>query len=207
MLVGIDTTLGQPAAAEFWDSGGTDLTGPEPGLGLAHPDLVGALGDDAAEPERAGPHRAGLLDLMGLAGLPLTVWLAFLCGAFAAAGLTLQAVARGLSGAALPSLLAAPLALAVAVPVTRAASRTIRRLLPRETSSAISERSFGNRVGRVVVGTARRGSPAQVRFTDGHGNTHYAMAEPLDEAQEIAAGTEVAILRTRDGALRLVRTG
>jgi hypothetical protein len=33
------------------------------------------------------------------------------------------------------------------------------------------------------------------------------MAEPLDEAQEIAAGTEVAILRTRDGALRLVRTG
>lgn len=56
------------------------------------------------------------------------------------------------------------------------------------------------------MGTARRGSPAQVPFQDRHGNTHYAMAEPLADDEAIPGGAEVIILRTRDGALRLVRT-
>lgn len=115
-------------------------------------------------------------------------------------------MAQGLSGATLPAALAVPLALLGALVATRAAGGLVCRLLPRETTSAISKRSFGNRTDRVVVGTARRGSPAQVPFQDRHGNTHYAMAEPLADDEAIPGGAEVIILRTRDGALRLVRT-
>lgn len=58
----------------------------------------------------------------------------------------------------------------------------------------------------IVVGVARAGSPAQVRFADAHGNAHRLMAEPLDTRDEISAGADVLILRNRDGAFRLVRT-
>ncbi len=39
----------------------------------------------------------------------------------------------------------------------------------------------------IVVGVARAGSPAQVRFADAHGNAHRLMAEPLDTRDEIPA--------------------
>jgi hypothetical protein len=51
--------------------------------------------------------------------------------------------------------------------------------------------------GTVTQGTARRGSPAEVRLRDRHGNTHYQRCEPWHEADVIPEGTEVVTLRMR----------
>ncbi|WP_370541702.1 OB-fold-containig protein [Actibacterium sp. 188UL27-1] len=51
----------------------------------------------------------------------------------------------------------------------------------------------------VTVGTARQGKPAQVRFRDGHGNSHYTIAEPLDPKDELPQGTEVLLLKIKGG--------
>jgi hypothetical protein len=79
--------------------------------------------------------------------------------------------------------------------------------MPRDESSAISERSYGRRHGVVTVGIARHGSPAQVRFTDHHGNLHYVMVEPFDTKDEIAEGSEVFIIKTLRDGLKIIKTG
>ena len=189
--MGIDTWLGAEAPALEAD------------LGL-DADLPGDLAADLA-PDATPAPQGGALGLLGLRDLPLTAWLAFLAAGFAAGGFALQAAARALTGGFLPATLAALVALPAALILTGALSRTLARLFPRETTSAISERSYGRRRGVVTVGTARAGQPAQVRFTDGHGNLHYLMAEPFDPKDEIGQGSEVLILKLRDASLRIVK--
>ena len=71
--------------------------------------------------------------------------------------------------------------------------------------AAISQRSFDGRRGVVTVGAASEGHPDQVRFTDGYGNLHFVMAEPLEPDAVIPEGAEVAILRTRSGEPRILK--
>ena len=52
----------------------------------------------------------------------------------------------------------------------------------------------------MVVGEARRGSPARGRVRDAYGQTHYVMVEPTDEDASLATG-DTALLVRRDGEL------
>jgi hypothetical protein len=106
----------------------------------------------------------------------------------------------------LPPNIAMALATLPALALAARAARFTAHLIPRTTTSAISERAYGRRRGIITVGAAAAGNPAQVRFSDQHGNTHHLMAEPLDQSESIPEGSEVLIIRTRDGQFRLVRT-
>lgn len=205
MLIGISTELGgeTPGGIEPGSS-------PEMDIEFAS-DFDPEIGTGVPEAE-AGPHKPAaassqgdIFDILGMRGMPLTVWLAFFAASFAALGLSFQAILHAISGMMLHPWAAAALLLYPAIRMTRGLARFTARLLPRETTSAISERSYGRRIGKVTVGTARRGAPAQVGFTDGHGNLHYTMAEPMDDAEAIPEGTDVLIMRTRNGDFRLVR--
>lgn len=58
--------------------------------------------------------------------------------------------------------------------------------------------------GQVVIGNARRGEPAQVRWRDMYGTTHNLMAEPLRDGETISAGEAVLIVKIRDRQPRIV---
>lgn len=171
-------------------------------IGLAEAELPEVSGEVASVPPSGG-----LPDFLGLRKQPLTIWLAIFLALFAGTGLALQSGMMAVFGQMLPRLAAVPLALIPALGLTRTLSGALARLIPRDETAAISERSLGRRRGTVIVGTARRGSPAQVRITDGYGNTHYAMLEPLSDRDEIPQGAEVLVLRPRGGELRLVQLG
>ncbi len=49
-----------------------------------------------------------------------------------------------------------------------------------------------------MIGTARRGSPAQARVSDVHGQVHYVMVEPYDDDHSFGQGDTVRLDR-RDG--------
>lgn len=170
--------------------------------GLPAADLSGANVDTRHITVR----KSGLIGWLGLSDVPLMVWLAILATSFGSIGYLMQWTVSGVTGHLLPASVAAILALIPAIAVSRRLSRTFGRLVPRIETSAISERSYGRRVGVVTTGVARRGYPAEVRFTDGFGTQHYTLAEPLDAADEIPAGAEVAIMKLRSGELRIVRT-
>ena len=148
---------------------------------------------------------SGFLDLIGLRELPLTVWLALFSAFFAATGFAGQTLLSVLIGSVLPAKLAALIVLPVALFFTRYCAEAVANWIPRVETTAISERSYGRRKGVITVGAASRGKPAQVRFTDAHDNMHHVMAEPLSDEETLPEGTEVLILRRRQGDLKLVR--
>ncbi|WP_417278714.1 OB-fold-containig protein [Celeribacter sp.] len=171
-------------------------------IGLAEADLPDASTDAAVSSTSSGS-----FDFLGLRKQPLIIWLAIFLALFAAAGLVLQSGMAAIFGQMLPRFVAVPLALIPSLALTRKLSAALARLIPQDETSAISERSLGRKRGVVTVGISRRGSPAQVRITDGYDNTHYAMLEPLADKDEIPEGTEVLVLRLRNGDLRLVPLG
>jgi len=140
-----------------------------------------------------------------LGEVPFAIWLAGFLTAFGLVGYTLQGVLNGVLGAPLPALFASLIAFVPALAISARFARFIGKIMPKLETTAISSRSYGGRRGVITVGTARRGNPAQARLTDGYGNTHYTMVEPMNDDDAFPQGTEIATIRLSDGSLRAIR--
>lgn len=157
---------------------------------------------DGAEGDSTSVGSPGLLSWLGLGKAPLAIWFAAALTGFGLTGYAIQAVAEAIFGGLLPVFIAAPVAAVLGLAFARRFAGGFARIMPQHESYGISRRSFGGRHGVIVQGTARRGHPAQARFRDGYGETHYVRVEPIDDGTEIPTGTEVAILSGPDGTLR-----
>ena len=165
------------------------------GLGLGHLDMdtdIDAHGGDA------GPDLLGWLGLGR--GLPILVWLTSLLGCFTLAGIAIQQGATALAGAPLHWGLASGGALIAGSLLNTLAANGLARIMPGFETSVISTDDFLRRRGTILEGTARRGSPARAKIVDQHGQAHFIMVEPHDDADAIAAG-ETALIVRRDGKL------
>ena len=191
-----------------------DIEGPEIGdldidFGEADASLF-----DFAEPEldaeitEAPAAPSGPASWLGIGKVPTLIWIAAVLLAFGVTGLVLQTLSLSLIGIALPALLTTLPAGIAAIWFARRFGMVFARALPKTETSALSNRHLGRRTGVVTQGTARRGSPAEVRITDRHGNMHHLRGEPLKDDDTIPAGTEVLVLRHRfDEGYRLVPLG
>jgi hypothetical protein len=141
----------------------------------------------------------GLLEILGLRGVPLMIWLAALLFSFGVSGYVVQGIASAITGASLAALIAAPLAAAVALVFTRSFARIFARLVPRMETTATSAQFMGGLRGTVTQGTARAGSAAEVRLRDRHGNLHFMRCEPFHDADIIPEGAEVITVREKLG--------
>lgn len=128
----------------------------------------------------------------------------FLC-AFGLIGLGIQATAQEVWNGYLPVLIAAPVAFAVSLPVTRIVGGVFSRIVPQEESSAISEGSFVGRSATVITGTAKRNVGAQAKLRDQHGQTHYVMVQADNEEDQFPAGTPVLLVRREGPAFRCIK--
>ena len=161
------------------------------GLGLGHLDLDGDVGADG---------HGGVLDWLGLGGeLPILIWLTSLLGCFTLVGVGIQGVAESLWGAPLAWPFAAGGALVAGGLLNTAAANGLARIMPGFETSVISTDDLLRQRGTVLEGTARRGAPARAKVVDRHGQAHFILVEPHDDADAIASGETVLIVR-RDGA-------
>jgi hypothetical protein len=164
--------------------------------------LVEALGLGASavslDIDADAPVEVGVLDWLGVGRVPLLMLIVVFLALFALIGLILQQAAAGLTGAYLRPWLAAAATGVVAVPITGIAARGLARIIPRDETTAVSLDSLIGKRGTITIGTARRGSPAQARVRDVHGQSHYVMVEPQNEEHAIAQGETVLLVR-RDG--------
>lgn len=180
----------------------------DPGTEPDVPQLLAAseaLDDLGAAPLEPG----GLSGLLGLGHSPFMVWLAALALGFGVSGLAVQSLATSTLGGPLPLLVVGAGALVLGLAFARRFARLFGRLLPGVETSATSIQFLGGLRGVVSQGTARSGSPAEVRLFDRHGNVHHLRCEPFVVGEEIPEGTEVLTLRERQGqgrwGLRIVR--
>jgi membrane protein implicated in regulation of membrane protease activity len=134
-----------------------------------------------------------LLGWLGIGKVPLLMLLVVFLAVFGLAGLAIQQFAGPLS-----LWIAVPGAAAAALPLTGLGARGLARIMPQDETTAVSLDSLVGRRATITIGTARRGSPAQARVSDIHGQPHYVMVEPYDDAHAVGEG-ETVILERRQG--------
>jgi membrane protein implicated in regulation of membrane protease activity len=134
-----------------------------------------------------------LLGWLGVGQVPLLMLLVVFLALFGLAGLAIQQFVGPLD-----LWIATPAAAAAALPLTGLGARGLARIMPRDETTAVSLDSLVGRRGTITIGTARRGSPAQARVRDDHGQVHYVMVEPYDDEHSIGEGETVRLDR-RDG--------
>lgn len=173
------------------------------GAGLSNllESLLPDLDLDVDGPDVQGPGlMSQFLGWLYFGKIPFLVVLILLLTFFGICGLLIQSFLNELVGRMLPGGLAAVPALLIALPLVRWSANGIARVLPQETTEAVSSDSFIGRVAVITLGTARVGSPAQARLKDRFGQTHYVMVEPADAETEFPTGSHALLMR-RKGSL------
>jgi len=186
---------------------GLDLSADAPALpaptDLAQMDLGGI---DAADLDLGGPpalpEPTGLAAVLGIGRVPFLIWLAAALAGFGLSGYLLQSLIARVFGGPLPGLIAVLPAAAAGLWFARGYGRALSRLIPGTESSVRSKAMLNAKRGVVSQGTARAGSPAEVRVVDSFGNLHFIRAEPLDARAALPQGSEVLVLRLRQGPQR-----
>ncbi len=138
-----------------------------------------------------------LLGWFYIGKVPFLVILVVLLTCFGIAGFIIQSIAQSLLGTLMPALPATPLALLMALPVSRVAIAGLARIMPQDETEAVSSDSFIGRVAIITTGTARKGYAAQARLNDEHGQTHYVMVEPDSVSEELPQGSEVLLIKKK----------
>lgn len=139
-----------------------------------------------------------LLGWLGVGTVPLLILIVVLLALFGLVGLAGQQLAAALLGSPLSPWIAAPVALAAALPLTGYVARALARILPHDETTAVGLDSLIGRRATVTVGVARPGSPARARVRDIHGQVHHLMVEPTDERTSVPAGGTL-LLVSREG--------
>ena len=140
-----------------------------------------------------------LLGWLGVGQVPLLMLLVVLLALFGMIGIGVQQLADALFGSPLSPWLAAPLAFIASLPLLGVCAGALARIMPGDETTAVSLDSLVGKRAEVTVGAARRGSPAQARVRDAHGQTHYVMIEPVSDDAQVRAGETVLLVRREGG--------
>jgi hypothetical protein len=176
----------------------------------AEPDTGGHLSPFIADahghglPEtQAGP-LSQVLGWLSVGRVPILVLLiVFLC-TFGLVGFLIQALAGTFAGGPLPAVLVSIPAFVAAVPAVRYAGLGLARVMPKEETDAVSQKTFLGKVAVVTQGEARRGLPAEAKFRDHRGQTHYLLVEPDEDDAKFARGAEVLIVQQSGSVYRVI---
>jgi hypothetical protein len=131
--------------------------------------------------------------------VPVLMVLIVFLTVFGLIGLTAQHLLRAALGMALPGIVAVPIVLVAVLPVVRACTGGLARVMPRDETSAVDAATFVGRTAVITGGAAKVGMPAQARLTDQFGTTHYVLVEPEDAEDTFPTGSLVLLLRQTGG--------
>ena len=127
--------------------------------------------------------------------VPVLMVLIVLLTVFGLVGLIAQGIVHSLTGTLAPAIIAAPLVLIGVLPVVRACTAGIHRILPSDETSAVDPSTFVGRTAFVTNGIARTGLPADARLLDQFGTEHHVLVEPDNAGETFAAGQIVLLVR------------
>lgn len=143
------------------------------------------------------PAPSGILTWIGARDVPFLIWLVSFLTMFGLFGLLVQSIALSVLGVTLFALIAVPIATVPALGITRIIANWVALIMPKTETSAMRMRFLGGHRGTITQGTAKRGSPAEVKIKDRHGNMHYLRVEPLDDDGVFPKGSDVTLIRKR----------
>ncbi|MCK0068078.1 YqiJ family protein [Kordiimonas laminariae] len=124
----------------------------------------------------------------------IAILIAFLTS-FSIVGFAIQQVLFSITSWMLPAVVAAVIAVFASLPGVRLFAGVLAKIMPRDETSAISRNEFIGHTATITLGVAATGSPAEAKFRDKHGTTHYLMVEPDNKGEEFSQGSDVLIVR------------
>ncbi len=136
--------------------------------------------------------------------VPVLIILVMLLMFFGLSGVVMQSLFMSAFGFMLPAIVAVVPALAVALPLTRLLTGLLGKVLLKDETEAVSSASFIGQVATITLGEARQGSPAEARFRDQFGTTHYLMVEP-DTDEIYRAGDSVLLVQQKGAVYQCIR--
>jgi len=167
------------------------------GLGLS--DLIDDLlpDFDADTPEAEGSLLGEALGWLNVGRVPFLVLLLVFLGVFTIGGYAVQLLTRGTFGFLLPSVIALPAALALAVPATRLSSRGLARVMPREETYATGNDDLIGRLAVVTLGPVTRRTPGKAKVSDSHGNTHFVRVRAAKRGRRFEQNEKILLVSHR----------
>jgi hypothetical protein len=159
---------------------------------------------DAADFHASGP-LTRMLSWLRIGQVPALVLLVIFLTAFGLMGLGIQSVSNRLIGHLVPTLPASGAAFILALPLVRMFGGILARVMPKDETEAVSEKSFIGLVAVVTTGKAKMGNPAQGKLTDRYGQAHYVMIEPDEAGEEFLQGAEVLLVSRHGATFKAIR--
>jgi hypothetical protein len=155
--------------------------------------ISGFIGNDVAVEADSHDALGGLFLWINAGRLPLLILIILALGVFSIEGFFLQGIAHGF-GITVPTWIAGLAAFAGAIPVVRATSRSISRIIPRDETYAVDDADFVGKVATVSIGPLDQGLPGRVRLKDVFGNWHSVAARASADSQALPVGASVLLV-------------
>ena len=136
--------------------------------------------------------------------LPILMLVVIFLAIFGLLGYSLQYALYQFSGFYLPGCVAAVIVWFASLPLVRMAAAGVYHIFPKDETTAVTQASLVGCVGVVILGTAKRGSPAQARVKDSYGQQHYVMVEP-DDDNALMQGETVLLISLQDNLFKAIK--
>ncbi len=133
----------------------------------------------------------------------LIILIAFLT-IFGLGGLILQSFCIKLTGYLLPGLIASAITLPLSLPLVRFITGIIAKIMPKDETEAVDEKSFIGRVAVITLGKATKNNSAQAKLKDKFSTTHYLMVEPDIDDEEFNQGDQVLIVKQTSSGFKAI---
>lgn len=149
----------------------------------------------------------GLTKLLGwlrFGEVPALILLVAFLVSFGICGLLIQIFMEELFGKLLPGWLLAIPVFFLALPQVRFVGNLLRKFAVGDETESVGRSSFVGRVAVITIGEAAAGSPAEARFRDEFGTTHYLMVEP-DDGEVFIQGQQVLLVEERGANFRVIK--
>lgn len=176
------------------------------GIGLSGllDSLVPEMHVDVADFHPTGP-LSKMLGWLRIGQVPALVLLVIFLTSFGLVGFGVQSVSNRMTGHLLPPLIAIGIAFVLSLPLVRMFSGMLARVMPKDETEAVAEKSFIGVLAVITTGKARKGSPAQGKLTDRFGQAHYVMIEPDEAGEEFLQGAEVILVSQQGATFSAIR--
>lgn len=125
-------------------------------------------------------HNIGIqfLEWLYLGRIPVLIWFIIFLTTYALFGFFVQAIFFYFTEHYFPIWIIAPAILILCMPLVRAISAIIAKIIPKDETTAIHSDQLIGLTATIIMGDARLNYPAQAKVKDQFGLTHYVMVEP-----------------------------
>ena len=130
--------------------------------------------------------------------VPVLMLIVIFLTSFGIVGLSIQAMIVNSFGGFWSQWLIAIPTLVIALYMLNLIGGWIAKILPKDETSSISSHELVGHIATITLGKATKGSPAEAKTQDQHGQTHYFMVEPNSEKVTFTQGQKVLIVAQND---------